>query len=124
PSQAATFRYSIDGGNNWIGPIQVKEREYVSLIFGVQITFDKKFGYSPGARWTFTFNYTNFKSNRYSRWASKPWQEGHFFINRDNALRYTNGRQVYHFHNGVNALPAGSYLEEFYQHIIIGKPVI
>lgn len=60
---------------------------------------------------------------RYNRWAVTLWYDGFWFTNPLNPLVFTRGSNVLKFID-PNIRPSGKYLEEFYDHLLIGAPTI
>ncbi len=64
----------------------------------------------------------SFKStSRYTRWDTTTYNGHCWFINTQNSVQYTDGIEVMSI---GGECPAGRYVEIFYDHLVIGAPVI
>jgi hypothetical protein len=63
--------------------------------------------------------------SNYNRWAVAQYQDGWFFTNIENHLRYVRGKTVNTlFSSDQTKAPSGMFMEIFQQHLILGFPTI
>lgn len=98
----------------------------ILLSNGIYISFFAISGFVSGDFWTFTVGRTQLTVNEsYERFASVVMYEGIYFISPSNKLRYCNGQTIWQIGvAGQPAMPTGRYIEEFFEHLVIGCPTV
>ena len=65
---------------------------------------------------------TDFKfTNKYARFDTTTYNGQCWFVNQQNVAQYTDGIEV---RSLGGSCPAGKYIEVFYDHLVIGAPVV
>lgn len=87
-------------------------------------TIVKNSGNGRGVELTRDGNLLRFVTDgNYRRWGTTIYKNNLYFINELNPLRYTDGTQVHSLRN-EELIPRGRYVENFFDHMVIGHPVI
>lgn len=60
-------------------------------------------------------------TDKYSRWDTTTYNNHAWFVNEQNTVHYTDGIDIFKV---GGECPAGKYVEVFYDHLVVGAPII
>lgn len=122
---ATSFAYSLDNGITY-GPETTITRDGLSIGLGLQVQFYATEGFTTNDTWRFSVAqaFSDSRADTYDKWAVKQYNDGFFFINIQNSLRYVEGGTVRRFiASDETNPPKAVHMEIFHGHVVLGNVI-
>lgn len=123
---ATTFAASFDNGVTY-GTTTTISRDGIAIDNGIRVQFYATEGFTIDDTWRFTVSEAFFdvKEGSYDKWAVKQYNDGFFFVNIQNPLRYVEEDTVQTlFPCDIISPPRAKFMEIFHHHCVLANVIV